>query len=394
MNKVIIHCDMNNYFASVEMLKDATLQKIPFIVAGDPSLRHGIVLSKNELAKKYNIITGESSASARQKCPNIVIVRPNYHDYVKYAKLSRAIYQQYTKEMYPYGLDEAWLDVSSICLTLQEGQIIAQEIKKRIKEELHLQISVGISFNFVFAKLASDLKIKEKIVVFSEANFKKTVWMLPVKTLLFVGSKTEIALKNMGIITIGDLARADIGILANKFGKKGRMLHGFANGDDSKFNFASIHEEDIKSLGNTITPPKDIYQRKDALDFIAILSCILTKRLKKHHFKARCLMLTLKQNNFEIITKQKTLDHYSDHSQDFYNLASVLLKKNYDFSIPLRNISLRVSKFIVSEEEQLSFFEQENSMEMESIVNRLRKIYGTFDLEESATKKDWEVKID
>jgi len=393
MNKVIIHCDMNNYFASVEALKNPALERIPFIVAGDPSLRHGIVLSKNELAKKYKIITGETSASATKKCPHIVIVRPNYHDYVKYAKMSRAIYERYTKEIFPYGLDEAWLDVSNSCSSLQEGQKLAIEIKLKIKEELHLNISIGISFNFVFAKLASDLKVKDKAIVVSPSNYQKTVWMLPVQSLLFVGVKTNTILQDMGIKIIGDLACADSQILMQKFGKKGKMIHEFANGIDSSFNFAAIHEEDIKSLGNTITPPKDIYQIKDALDFIAILSLIIMKRLKKHHFKAKSISLSLKKNNFEVITKQKTLDNYSDNSQEIFNLASSIIKKNYDFSFPLRSISLRVGKIIISEEEQLSLFEEEKSIQMESILNRLKKIYGNFDLEESATKKDREVKI-
>lgn len=393
MNKVIIHCDMNNYFASVEALKNPALKNIPFIVAGDPSLRHGIVLSKNELAKKYKIITGESSKSAKEKYPNIVIVRPNYHEYVKYAKMSRAIYQRYTKEIFPYGLDEAWLDVSNRCSSLQEGQKLALEIKSKIKEELRLDISIGISFNFVFAKLASDLKVKEKAIAFSLGNYQKTVWKLPVQSLLFVGAKTNAVLREMGINTIGDLACEKSQTLIQKFGKKGKMIHEFANGIDSSFNFAAIHEEDIKSLGNTITPPKDVYQMKDALDFIAILSLIITKRLKKHHFKAKSLSLLLKKNNFEVITKQKTLDHYSDNSQDFFNLASSMIKNNYDFSLPLRSISLRVGKIIISEEEQLSLFDEENSIQMGKIVGRLQKVYGYFDLEESATKKDWEVKI-
>ncbi|MDD3171017.1 MAG: DNA polymerase IV [Bacilli bacterium] len=396
MDRVIIHCDMNNYFASVECLENPLLKDVPFIVSGDPSLRHGIVLSKNEIAKRYNIITGESSYTAKQKCPDLIIVKPDYPKYLKYAKLSREIYQSYSRNIYPYGLDEAWIDVTEHCKTVREAREIAKEIKNRIREDLKLDISVGISFNFVFAKLASDLKLKDKIASIYRENFQETAWKLPVNTLMFVGSKTDMILKSLNIITIGDLARADLYKLKKIFGKKGQMIQEFACGNDSSYNFSTNDEEDIKSLGNAITPPKDITSFTDAKCFLYILSSMISRRLLKHRFKIRCIVLVIRKNDFNVMIKQRTIANYTDDFKTIFMNACQILNDNYDFSLPLRSIGIRVNKITTIDIEQLSFFNDDNQeydQEIKKIITKLTKKYGEIRFENSATKKDNEITI-
>lgn len=386
--RYLIHCDMHNYFASVEMLDNPYLEYIPIAVCGDIELRHGIVLSKNDLAKARGVVTGESIYEAKKKCPDLVYVKADYQKYLKYTKLSRAIYQRYADDIYPYGMDEAWIDVSSKCKNMDDAIEIARIIKKLILQELGLKIAVGISFNYIFAKLGSDQKSDDVFVIEKEHFLEKTEYF-PAFSLLFVGSKTRTALKKLDILTIGDLRRADKMLLKHYLGKKGLMLQDFANGDDSEFKPVNQNDNEIKSLSNTITAPRDLNSKDEICAFIYILSDAINKRLEKHHLAGKTIALIIKQNDFQVFNKQKTLDTYVKSKIEIYNTTL------YIFSLlkctePIRSVSLRISSLTDDTNVQLTLFETDIDQETKELFEKFQKTYGTIEIEKSSTTKDWE----
>lgn len=227
-DRVILHVDMNNFYASVETLYDPSLKDIPMAVGGDKESRHGIVLAKNMLAKKAGVQTGEALWQAKQKCPNLEFVSAHYDRYKKYSSLARRIYMQYTDQVESFGMDECWLDVTGSRMVFGSGKEIAEEIRARIKDELGLTVSIGVSWNKIFAKLGSDYKKPDAVTEFTRENYREKVWKLPVEDLLMVGKATERKLKKYGINTIGALAEANPEFLGKIFGKNGYMLSAFA----------------------------------------------------------------------------------------------------------------------------------------------------------------------
>ena len=251
MDRVILHIDMNNFYASVETLYDPSLKDIPMAVGGDKERRHGIVLAKNMLAKAKGVKTAEALWEAERKCPGIKFVPPHFERYAKYSRLAKEIYMQYTDMVESFGLDECWLDVTGSRRLFGSGREIAEEIRARVKDELGLTVSIGVSFNKIFAKLGSDYKKPDAVTAFTRENFKELVWPLPAADLLFVGKSTQEALRKYGIYTIGDAAKADRKLLKRLFGKAGEQLSMYANGEDrSPVRRVNEHEE-IKSIGNS-----------------------------------------------------------------------------------------------------------------------------------------------
>jgi DNA polymerase-4 len=218
MERMILHSDCNSFYASVECLHHPEIRNKPVAVGGDVEQRHGIILAKNQLAKRYNIKTGEALWQAKQKCPDLVIMPPNYHLYMRFSKMARQIYLDYTDQVEPFGLDECWLDVTGSAVK-GNGLSIAEEIRARIKYELGITVSIGVSFNKIFAKLGSDYKKPDAITVISRENYRQIAWPLPASDLLYVGRSTEKRLTSMGIHTIGDLAGTSNKLLRSLFGK-------------------------------------------------------------------------------------------------------------------------------------------------------------------------------
>ena len=231
--RTILHADLNNCYASIESIAHPEYKQIPFAVGGDEEMRHGIILAKNECAKKFGIKTGEPLLSARQKCPELKVVKPNFELYDEYCSKVRELYCEYTDQVEPFGIDESWLDVTGSASLFGDGEKIANEMRERIKREFGLTISVGVSFNKVFAKLGSDYKKPDAVTVISEENYREIVWALPVEELLYVGRATKSKLNRVGIKTIGELANASQDFLCSMFGKNGSMLYLFANGMES-----------------------------------------------------------------------------------------------------------------------------------------------------------------
>ena len=232
MERTILHSDMNNFYASVECLYNPALRNRPMVVGGDPALRHGIVLAKNEIAKRYGIKTGEVLWQAKQKCPGLICTQPHFDLYMDFSRMAREIYSCYSDRVESYGPDECWLDVTESKGLFGEGKKIADEIRMRVKSELGITSSIGVSYNKIFAKLGSDYRKPDATTVITPENYKEIVWRLPVGELLFVGRATARKLKRYGITTIGDLAQNDVGALEYLLGKNGRMLWNFANGLD------------------------------------------------------------------------------------------------------------------------------------------------------------------
>ncbi len=270
--RVILHSDLNNFFASVEIAKNPTLKGKPLIVCGDPKTRHGVVLAKNEEAKKYGIKTAETVYSALRKCPNLQMVQSHYHDYKRYSDKVYDIYARFTEKIETCSIDECALDVTESVALFGNGEEIAQSIRAAVKEELGLTVSIGVSFNKVFAKLGSELKKPDAVTVISKENYKRIVYPLPVSSLWLVGGATERTLYKLGIRTIGDLANADEGLLIKNLGKRGRQVRVYARGEDEEEVHWQKTVEDMKSIGNSTTLPVDIVDREEVKRWIYALS--------------------------------------------------------------------------------------------------------------------------
>ena len=233
MRRTILHSDMNNCYASIELLHRPKLRGKPLAVGGDPEARHGIVLAKDQLAKKAGVKTGMALWQAKQVCPDIVFVPPRMDLHLRFSRLAHEIYSDYTDRQEAFGIDESWLDVTESCSLKGSGEKIAEEISRRIKKELGITVSIGVSWNKIFAKLGSDYKKPDAITVINQENYKNIVWPLPVEDLLFVGRATKKKLNKLGIYTIGALAETDSDILKIHLGKVGMILSYFANGNDN-----------------------------------------------------------------------------------------------------------------------------------------------------------------
>jgi len=359
MEKVFLLVDMNNYYASVECLYNNNLRNVPMAVCGDPAMRHGIILAKNDIAKKGGIITGESIYSAKQKVPNLTTVMADYPKYVKFAKMSRELYSQYSSEVIPFGLDEAWIDLTGRVDSIATGARMANDIRERVKSEMGLTVSVGVSYNYIFSKLASDMKKPDATTVLSKSDLQTVIWKLPAFELLFVGKVTRKKLMEAGILTIGDLARSDLRAIKRLLGKNGETLWMFANGDDRCFDPRTPQNDPFKSIGNTITMPYDLQNELDILTMLYVLSKTVSSRLKKHSLKASCISILLKYSDFKVINRQLTVNIPIDSEHDIYIHAKRLFMSNFD-KRAVRSVGVSVTRLYNNKYEQLTLFDKKD----------------------------------
>ena len=383
MDRTILHCDCNSFFASVETVLNPIYRGVPMAVCGSQEDRHGIVLAKNEEAKKYGIKTAETVYSAKKKCPQLVIAPPHHQAYMEFSKRINAIYAQYTDLVEPFGIDESWLDVTASKRIFGSGEAIAQSIRERIKREIGLTVSIGVSFNKVFAKLGSDYKKPDAVTVISRDNFKDIVYPLPAADLLFVGKKTEQALATMGIRTIGNLASASRELLKMRFGKMGDMLYEYANGlDDSPVLSGSGDE--VKSISNGFTFKHDLVTREDCRTGIEFLCDEIGMRLRKKSLKCGTVAVTIKDTYLRSIQRQKPLEFHTDISREIADVAYEILCDEWSESKPIRMITVQVSGLIDASHSymQLDLFEDadENSRDKgrkrEETVDAIRRKFG------------------
>lgn len=355
----ILHCDLNGFFASVECLRNPRLKNVPMAVSGDPKLRHGIILAKNELAKKYGIYTPETVYSAKKKCPSLVLVRPHMEEYRKYSKLVNEIYLKYTDRVEPFSIDESFLDITESIGLFGNPEEIAYKIKEDVKNTLGLTISVGVSFNKIFAKMGSDMKKPDAITVIDYEHFREIIHPLPVEDMLFVGKSTKETLRKMRIYKIGDIASYDVNKLIKKLGKMGVQLYNYANGidtDEVEF-FGTKH--DPKSISKGITFAQDISDLNELVGIVSKLCEEITKTLRSKKMKCSNVCISIKYSNFSVINRQRKI-FKTDIFQEVSKVAIDLLKENYNL-FPVRKITVGVSSLEnLNDEVQLDIFTMQN----------------------------------
>jgi len=385
MSRVILHCDCNSFFASVETVLDPSYRGVPMAVCGSEEDRHGIVLAKNEEAKKYGIKTAETVWSARRKCPHLVIAKPHYGEYVKYSALVNAIYARYTDIIEPFGIDESWLDVTASLKLFGSGKEIAERIREEVKRETGLTVSIGVSFNKVFAKLGSDYKKPDAITVISEESFRDIVFPLPASSLLFVGEKTAAALGSMGIRTVGDLAATNPALLNLKLGKAGEMLYKYANGLDDSPVCRPEEKEDAKSVGNGFTFRHDLATREECRIGIDFLSEEIARRLRAMGKKCTTVVLTVKDVYLQAIQRQRQQSPPTDIGKDIAASAFRILSESWSETKPVRMITVTATGLVDASSlaEQLDFFatkedeqRREKDKKREETIDIIRQKFG------------------
>lgn len=377
----VLHCDLNNFYASVEQVVNPELKGCKYIaVSGNPETRSGIILAKNTAAKKMGVKTGEAIWQAKQKCPELVCVPPHFDYYVHYSKRVREIYERFTDKVEGFGLDECWLDVthSKIFGTPYE---IAEKIRQTVKSETGLTISVGVSFTKTFAKLGSDLKKPDAVTVISRENYKQVVWKLPVSEMLYIGRHTEEKLQQMGIFTLGDLANANLFALKKRFGIVGEKLYRASRGEDEDAVRETGTEREIKSVGHGTTTLRDVYTYKEADQVIFFLSDMVATRLRRYGFQGEVVSLDIRRNDLTHESRQHKVraTHVVD---DIYQQATRLLRQMWKESpadLPLRTISVAVGDLSeVGTGYQMSLFDvaDDKDKNLEYSVDQIRKKFG------------------
>jgi len=379
LDRVILHCDCNGFFASVECALNPELKNVPMAVGGNVEARHGIILAKNELAKKYNIQTAETIYSAKKKCPNLVIVPPHHDLYEEYSRRVNEIYFEYTDQVEKFGIDESWLDVTGSQRLFGSGEEIASILRKRIREEIGITISVGVSFNKIFAKLGSDYKKPDATTVISRENFKDIVYPLPVGDLLFVGRRTREVLSKLRIETIGDLAESDENKLIKALGKQGETIYRYARGEDNSPVDPHANDE-VKSVGNGMTFRRDLIGERDILCGISHLSESIAVRMRKKGVKCTVVQVTIKDPDLHSIQRQEKLESPTNLAKDITDKAMEIIRRSWNMKHPIRMLTV-TGGGIVDENaaEQISFFDEAKDPKRENLektLDAIRDKYG------------------
>lgn len=392
--RVILHSDLNNFYASVECLYHPEYRGKPLAVLGDPEARHGVVLAKNYEAKFHDVKTGDPLWMAKQKSPDIIFVPPHYDLYMKHSKLVREIYAEYTDKVEPYGLDECWLDVTGSSLLFGSGEDIANEIRRRVKSELGVSVSVGVSFNKIFAKLGSDMKKPDATTVIESERFKEIVWPLPVKELLYVGRATHNKLRRKGIFTIGDLADTNPENLRFWLGKMGVVLWQFANGLDTSPVSNIGAKSMIKTVGNSTTAPRDLISNEDIKIMLMVLSESVSARLREYGFICRTVQIGIRDNELNWIERQGKLEIPNRTAKSIFELAFSLFKKHTNGK-PIRSLSVRACDLEPIDHVQLSLLPDVSQLqkqeELEAAMDNLRNRFGHFSIQKGLMLTDKEL---
>ena len=383
--RVILHCDLNCFFASVELLSYPALRDVPVAVCGDPESRHGIVLAKNEAAKQLGVKTAETIWQARQKAPHLITLPPHHSLYKEYSRKVNAIYGQYTDLVEPFGIDESWLDITgSMHLFGGDGKAIADRLRARLRQELGLTISVGVSFNKIFAKLGSDYKKPDATTVIDRDNWKDIVWPLPVGDLLGVGHSTRKLLHQYGVETIGQLAVFPRQNLETLLGKHGAQLHDYANGLESSPVRPQHEAEPVKSVGNGTTFPRNLTRWEEVRSGLAVLSDSVAGRLRRYGMYCGGVALTIRDAQFRQFSRQTRLDSPTHLQKDIYHAARELARQSWHAPDPIR--ALTITALYLTEDadsfEQLDLLnreapkQNEKQEKLEQAMDAIRGKYG------------------
>ena len=382
-DRVILHCDMNGFYASVELLDRPDLDGKPVAVCGDPESRHGIILAKNELAKAAGVITAETIWQAKKKCPDLQLVRPHRHKYTHYSRLINQIYLRYTDMVEPFSIDESWLDVTASQGLFGTGKEIADDIRRTVREETGLTLSAGVSFNKIFAKLGSDYKKPDATTEITRENFRDILWPLPARDMIFVGKSTSDRLLKSGIKTIGDIAISDPKMLTALLGKQGQMLWNYANGYDSAPVARYGEAEPVKSIGNGITFRRNLMNEDDIITALTGLSDTVASRLRHHKMKAFGVKVDIKDPTFTTISRQKQLLIPTNLASELTRSAMELIHESWRPGAPIRMLTVTAINLCDEMvEEQISLFSADNQNhqqgeKIERTMDDIRSRFGS-----------------
>ena len=381
MARHILHVDQNCFYASVEMQRHPELRDKPLAVCGSQEERHGIVLTANYLAKPYGVKTGMAIWQARQKCPNLVILPPDMDEYIRFSRMAREIYEDYTDQIVPFGLDESWLDVTGSVGLFGDPMSIAREISGRIKFELGITASIGVSDNKITAKLGSDYKKPDAITRIVADNYKEIAYPLPVEDLLYVGPATSRKLRAIGISTIGRLAECPVDVLVRRLGKMGAVLHTFANGRDVSPVQKSDHVPNIKSVGNSATTPRDLETEADVKLMLYLLAESVCARMRELVSRCTVVEIYVRDTQLNSIVRQRKLQAPSCSSQELAETGLDIFRRNYRWDRPVRSIGLRGAGLVEAQGTvQLSLYTEDQKRDkwerIDTAVDHLRQRYG------------------
>ncbi len=386
-DRVILHCDMNNFYCSVELLEHPELAGKPVAVAGSEDDRHGIILAKNQIAKSVGIVTAETIWQARKKCPNLILLKPHHDKYYQFYKTINSIYLRYTDMVEPFSIDESWLDVTgSLKLFKKNGKELADEIRETVYKETKLTLSAGVSWNKVFAKMGSDYKKPYATTEITRDNYKDILWPLPAGDLFFVGKASAAKLREYGINTIGDIAGANEGLLSRVFGKHGHMMKDYANGLDEEHVARFTDEREVKSVGNGITFKRNLVGESDIKTAVTAISDRVATRLRKQGLRCCGVKVDIKDPNFVTITRQVQLEKSTDLAADISEAALEIIRRNWYMESPIRLLTItgiNVIEGSAEESVQLSIFDtpekeakEEQNKALEETIDAIRGKLG------------------
>ncbi len=382
MERTILHCDCNSFFASVECVYRPELWHLPMAVCGDPDNRHGIVLAKNEAAKQYGVVTAETVWQAKKKCPELVIVPPHYDRYEEFYQRINAIYCEYTDRVEPFSIDESWLDVTGSRLLFGDGKTIADTLRRRIREELGLTVSVGVSFNKTLAKMGSDYRKPDATTVFSKENYQSILYPMPVSNLIFAGRSATETMARMGIKTIGDLAAADRACMVSALGKLGGQLHDYACGIDPTPVRLFTDKREMKSCGNGTTFPHDLETTDQLHNGLLYLVEPVAARLRSHGLQCKTVHVTVKLPSLKTISHQRTLSHSTSVTAELYEGALLALRDCWNEGMSVRSLTVTAVNLCEGEApQQLDLFESDDEKHeqlsaLDATVDVLRDRFG------------------
>lgn len=383
----ILHCDLNSFYASVELLSYPELKDVPVAVCGNPENRHGIILAKNEPAKKFKIQTAETAYQAKCKCPDLILLKPHHKEYKRYSKIINNIYNEFTDRVEPFSIDESWLDVTNTMhLFCGNGTGMGELVRQTVKERTGLTISVGVSYNKIFAKLGSDYKKPDAVTVITPSNYKQILWPLPVTDLIYVGKRAYQKLKGHHIQTIGDLACAEPELLIRELGKAGEMLYQYANGLDTSPVRAFDDPREIKSVGHGNTFSHDLTNMEEVKKGLYPLAETVSNRLKKYHLKCRGVQIMIKDQDFKSISRQVVLNQPTQLFKEIFDTAITLVEKYWRFEKNIRMLTVTGINLMDEcsiEPQQITFFEESNHekrekiQRVEAVMDKLKEKYGS-----------------
>lgn len=345
-DRTILHCDANSFYASVCCTFYPQYRGKPLSVCGDPEARHGIVLASTREAKQMGVKVGMAIWQAKQVCPKLIVMPPEYERYISFSGHMRHIYEEFTDRVESFGLDEAWMDISNPGVTLVDGEQLANRLRRRITDELGITASVGVSFNKIFAKLGSDMKKPNATTVITRESFQQQAWPLPVSDLLYVGPHTTKKLKDWNINTIGDLATYPTEPIQRRFGKNGLILQDFARGLDTSPVMPVEAKAAIKSVGNSTTLPKDVVTINEASAVFYLLSESVAARLREHGFRSGCIAISVRDTKLNVASCQHTISYTTALAGDIAKTAITLFRERYTHMLPLRSMGVHCSSLV------------------------------------------------